>query len=203
MVVTACSTTAPDYGTARQAYQEENFDKSIAEYERLADFGMPKAYVELGKHYLWGKGVERDSARALNYFQTAKQMGAVDYAERYIPRAEVKLASNSLKERSDFYAPEDALIILSEAAEKDNRNALFELGFAFERGNYVAADGEKALDYYLRSGEQGYSRADYYAAELLYEGDMVAQDRDRAIELYKRSGDRGYERANERLSEIL
>jgi TPR repeat protein len=202
LALTACTKNAPDYGTAKKAYKHENFQTSLHHYEGLAEFGMPEAYVELGKHYLWGKGVERDPERAMKYFRQAEEMGAGEYARRYIPRTEVKLASESLKGRTSFFNDEAALVVLNKGMERNNRAAIFELGYAYEKGMGVPVNGEKAYEYYIQSGNMGYGRGDYYAGRLLLKGELLPRNISKAVDLYKKAGKNGYPRAYEQLSEI-
>ncbi len=101
-----CNGNMPDMKTARLAYQEEDYQTAISHYQQLAEFGVPRARTELGKLYLYGKGTERDPARALQLFQEAEAAGETKYAPRYIPRAQARLVATGASETTDMAANE-------------------------------------------------------------------------------------------------
>lgn len=47
-------------------------------FKKAADLGNPVGQSGLGMMYLYGKGVERDPAKALQYFSQAAEQGWVD-----------------------------------------------------------------------------------------------------------------------------
>lgn len=47
-------------------------------FKKAADLGNPVGQSGLGMMYLYGKGVERDTAKALQYFSQAAEQGWVD-----------------------------------------------------------------------------------------------------------------------------
>ncbi len=190
---TSCS---PDMKTAEYAYSKDDYNTARLQYEALAARGFPDAQMELGKMYLYGRGVERDPERALELFQKADHLNGEPNAKRYIRRAKAYVGRIAIKGKAKNFSPEQGLAMLQEAAERGNRTALFELGYAYEHGLAdLAVNGIKASEYYARSAQAGYSRAIHYQAELYEDGELVPQNLRLAAKLYESAIEGGYPRS--------
>lgn len=98
MVLLGACSSMPDMKTAEKAYINEDYSSARNHYEQLSEFGYPKAKVELGKMYLYGKGVDADPQKALTLFEEAEAAGDDRYAPRLIPKAQEKIAKQAAKE---------------------------------------------------------------------------------------------------------
>lgn len=71
------------------------------------------------------------------------------------------------------------------------------LGYLYESGVGVEQDWGQAVQWYMRSAEQGYARGQYNLAWCYEHGKGVAKDRERAAELYEQAGEQQYKDARE------
>ncbi|MBY0263980.1 MAG: sel1 repeat family protein [Holosporales bacterium] len=53
-------------------------DRDVVDFKKLAEQGDPEATYQLARHYLEGRGVEKNLALAHVFFGTASRMGHVD-----------------------------------------------------------------------------------------------------------------------------
>ncbi|GEM_PF-2352405 len=201
LVLGGCAHQPADMNTGKQAYSDEDYDTAFAHYSELAKFGVPEAKTELGRLYLSGRGTKADPAMALALFEEAKQ-GGDSRAERYIPGAQTKLGALTLNSKENTYNPQDGITLLYKAAEKNDPNALFELGKAHEEGKGVPQNGKIADDYYERSAALGYGRADYSRGKLYERGKLVPKNIPLALALYTQAGGRDYPRAWQQLGKL-
>lgn len=200
--LTACG-HMPDMKTGANAFKAGDYDTAYMHYSELSEFGIPRAKIELGKLYLYGRGnTQTDPQKALELFREADAGGEHTLAARYIPRAETKLGTLALKGRISGYSSADALAMLRKAADAGSADALFELGKAYEKGKGVAINGKLADQYYALSTAQGFARAAFYRGHMHMNGKVVTQNAPLAIELYEKSAEMGYDRAYEELAQI-
>lgn len=198
----ACTNMPPDMKTAKRADQQKDYETSINHYQRLADFGLPEAKVELGKHYLGGQGVEKNPQKALALFKEASAQKTDKRTSDYITRSQSQLGVLSLSGQSGALPPQEGIALLKTAANAGDAKAMFELGKAYEKGIGVSQDTQTALAYYSKAGALGYGRADYSLAALYEKGRAVPQDIPQAVELYKRAAEKDYPRANLNLARL-
>ena len=203
--IIACLTSAcsgsPDMRTAKQAELQNDYKTSVDHYQRLAEFGLPEAQVELGKYYLNGKGVEKDPKKALALFEQASQKKSNPQTRNYIVRTQSQLGTMAVNGKSSI-PPAKGIALLQQAAEAGDARAMFELGAAYEKGSGVPRNAQLALEYYKRAGAKGYGRADYNRAMLYEKGELVQQDLPQAINLYKVAAAKDYPRANLNLGRL-
>jgi TPR repeat protein len=77
------------------------------------------------------------------------------------------------------------------AADKGDANAMFNLGFLYERGFGVAQDYAKAREWYEKAADKGDTGAMYGLGWLYRDGQGVAQNYPKAREWFQRAADRG------------
>ncbi len=194
---------ASDLKTADHAYSNKDFETARLHYEDLAKKGFPEAQVVLGRMYLYGKGMERNPEKALELFKAADRPNGDRRAKNYIPRARAYIGRKAIKGKTKNYTPEQGLAMLEEVAETGNKTALFELGYAYEKGLAgLKPDGRKAAEYYGRSADTGYSRAFHYQGELYEDGELIEQDPELAARLYEKAVEKGYSRSAKYLAKM-
>ena len=191
-----------DMETGKRAFRQGDYETSLAHLRPLAEFGVPEAQAQLGKHYMLGKGVEKDGQKALALLEQAEAGREGTQYQRDITRLKVQMATRALAGDSDMLTQAEGLEVLRAAAEENDKNALFELGRACEKGIGIQPNGECALYYYKKASVLGYGRADYHLAQLYEKGHLVPQDITRAIQLYEEAAAKEYNKANFRLATL-
>lgn len=199
VVLSACS-NLPDMETGSRAYENQDYATARSNYELLAEFGIPKAKTELGKMYLYGRGAEADPQKALALFEEAKAKGDPNSA-RMIPKAQSQVGAMAFKDNSPIL-PEQGIKLLEQAAETGDANALFNLGYAHEKGIGVPVSGQMANQYYQQAAAQNYPRADYQRGQLYQKGELIPKNMDMAVQLYESAGQKGYAKGYVELGKI-
>ena len=74
------------------------------------------------------------------------------------------------------------------------------LGYCFERGEGVAQNLTKAVEWFTKSAEKGYSAAMSNLGYCFERGNGVALNLATALEWYTKARDAGYERAEEKIN---
>jgi TPR repeat protein len=80
-------------------------------------------------------------------------------------------------------------------AEKNQPDALFNIGQAYRLGRGVTADAKTALDFYLRAANLGHVAAQGNAGTMLYFSDAPIRDRAKAVEWWQKATANGDPRA--------
>jgi len=138
-------------------------------FERALEVGHVPAAAVLGDLYAFGAGVPADAKKAFDYYKKGASLG-------YAP------AQNAL---ADMYATGEApggknvplsLAWRNEAAKLGNADALYELGLAYDAGEGVTANPERALSLYKLAALAGSPAAKNAVGTSFYEGRGVAKD---------------------------
>lgn len=170
-----------EYYTGKYTKHSENQQKSISWFRAAADGKYAPAQCELGKLYAQGKvdNLGENHYEAAKLFKLAADQGyaeakyelGIAYAEGHGVEKDMEKSYNLVKEAADDEFP-DAQCLLGELALKDNRSweafnffrdaaaqghdrAQFLVGLCYIRGIGTIADKNKAIEYFLKSSEQG------------------------------------------------
>ncbi|MBE9591321.1 sel1 repeat family protein [Moraxella sp. K127] len=89
--------------------------------------------------------------------------------------------------------PKSAMTICQKELAQNPNNAQlqFYLGYAYD----LEADYKKAVEWYTKSANQGYAKAQYSLGAMYYTGQGVPQDYAKAFELFTKSANQGYAEA--------
>ena len=166
-MLSACSAT-PDMETARRAAAQQDYSTAMHHYTALSAFGMPEAKIEMGRMYMDGKGVPADPRKALTLFNEAAEAGDNRIAARQIPKAQRQLGAKAIRSEAPGVSTAEGVELLQKAAASGDANALYQLGYAHEKGLGVPVDAARAAAYYRDASQKGYHRA-YVALGRLYE----------------------------------
>ena len=79
-----------------------------------------------------------------------------------------------------------------EKAEKGDAMAEFTVGFMYAKGEGVAIDKKKAVEWCARSADQGYAEAQYNLGILYSKGDGVPKDPRKSVMWYTKAAQQGY-----------
>lgn len=111
-------------------------------------------------------------------------------------RALKGLAYMRLNPDEDRYDPSRAALLLQQAADAGDPEAMFELARLYERGIGVDQDVDKALDLFRRSADEGFADAINDLGFLHFQGGLgIVRDPKKAIELFGLAADQGHPEA--------
>ncbi|MEQ8604318.1 MAG: SEL1-like repeat protein [Marivibrio sp.] len=124
--------------------------------------------------------------------------GAVETVETALksPRERFR----SAQEMDEIGKDADAVAIYRDLAEDGYGPAAYQMGEAYESGEGVARDLDRAARWYNRAAEAGAPRAQFLVARAYAEGAGVEQDMNRAAELFGKAAVQGYAPAQYRLA---
>lgn len=105
--------------------------------------------------------------------------------EKTVPAAVTLQGMVLLNDKNPKNNPKKAFKLFEKAAKAGDAQALYRIGYCYEKGLGVKADEAKALEYYTASADAGYYRAVIRLGDIAYEG-LFGQERDlaKAIALY-------------------
>jgi len=132
---------------------------SVAGLQALAESGNPEIWHELGNAYRHGHGVERDFARAEEWY---RKSAAAGYAPSMVRLGQL-LSHNEptpeqLCESVDWFRL---------AADLGDSGGMTSLGFAYREGRGVPSDDRQAADWFIKAYGAGVKNASELAGRLL------------------------------------
>lgn len=114
-----------------------NYKKAFNSYKRAADLGNPWACVKCGEYHLYGKGVEVDYKKAIEFFNKAS-----------LPDADAYLGICQLNGYGVPKNVQQGFDTLLEASHQYSDIASGELGMIYYEGKYTKVDYNEALRYF-------------------------------------------------------
>jgi TPR repeat protein len=84
-----------------------------------------------------------------------------------------------------------ALAIFNDSAARGDARAQYALGLMYEHGEGIAADPQRAFDWYSHSAEQGYPKAQYQLGVMYMTGRGVVRDDRQARQWFARAAEAG------------
>ncbi len=205
----ACYRIGAFYEDGEDGVVEKNYSLAFEYYEKSASNDDPFGQMGLGRLFRYGKGVERDYAKALQYYQLASDIAIYSNIElgwiyarglgvktdyyKAIEYFEKTSESEALK--GEFYHGigycnyhlkryQDSVKAYEKAIECGYENVYDELGRCYEIGTGVEKNTVKAVDLYEKGVELGQIEAQFYLASCYERGIGVTQNYEKAIELY-------------------
>ena len=167
---------------------EKNIVRAVELFERAAvEYQSDHAAYQLGKLYLNGEDIPKDTREAIRWLEQASDQG-----NQY---AQYALAVVYL---SDGEIPKDvarALPLLAQSAGAGNEHALYRLGRLYLAGEDVPKDTERAVRYLTEAAERGNQYAQYTLVKLYLMGGEIPRDRERARHWLEQSAAQGNEYA--------
>jgi TPR repeat protein len=122
--------------------ENKQYSKAFNIYKSLADKGNPEAQYEVGRMYLFGQGIGRDSQEAFKWLEKAGQQGDADI--------KFKIAVMYSLERNF----QEAIKWYKKAAQQGDSKSSSMLGFMYYRGEFVRQDSQEALKWLKKAAEQ-------------------------------------------------
>ncbi len=171
--------------SARRGEQRDE-GAAVSRLESKAQAGDATAQNNLGVHYLKGRGVIQDPARARALFEAA--------AEQHLPGAMFNLGTVYWRGYGVAAEPSRALEWFQRAAALDDREAQFSLGVMYTRGQGTPSDLRLAEEWFEKAANAGMAAAQFNLAMLLLQGS--ASNEAKALEWLEKAAEQGYKRAN-------
>jgi uncharacterized protein len=129
---------AQDFDSAMHAYEKKEYAVALTAFTAVAEQGNQEAQLIVGKMYMIGQGVEKDSEHAIKWFKAAAEQGNAD--------AQFFLGAMYLLPQRDIA---EGLKWLKLAADQEVQDAQFLLGMTYLKGQNFTHDSVLA-DMWLR-----------------------------------------------------
>lgn len=156
---------------------------NAAERDRVmaaAKAGNAEAQNELGDRYLRGAGVDRDAAKAADWYRKAADQG---YAPAQSMLGVLYLRGNGVPKD-----PAQALHWVRKAADQGNADAQSDLGIMYLQGLGPQQDDAQAVLWLRRAAELGSPAGQYSLANLYQKGHAgLTKDEAQAMQWYARA----------------
>jgi uncharacterized protein len=161
-----------DLESAKRAYHQRDYATAVQEFTALAEQGNWEAQLILGKMYMLGQGVPKDSDQSIKWFKAAAVQGDSE--------AQFFLGSMYLLPQKDIG---EGLKWLRLSAEQGNQDAELLLGKAYMKGDKVLprdpVQGELWLRLAAKNNKQFY-QDELLAAERQMTPDQIAKGKELA-----------------------
>lgn len=159
-----------------KAYDNLKDYKQSIEWCRKIDDTSKLAMCLLGRYYQYGIEVEKDGAKAIEWYTKAARKGytpamvnlAIIYRDGII--TEKKL------DKTKYW--------LDRAVYQKNAWAMNELGNMYLLGEHVEQSDKKAIKYYKDAADEGFTVGEINAGHLYEKGEKTKQNYDRAYKYY-------------------
>ena len=143
---------AQDFDSAMRAYEKKEYAVALTEFTAVAEQGDEEAQLIVGKMYMIGQGVEKDSEQAIKWFKAAAGQGNAD--------AQFFLGAMYLLPQRDSV---EGLKWLRLSADQDMQDAQFLLGMAYLKGQNFAHDSVQAEMWLRLAAAHG---GEFYQSQL-------------------------------------
>lgn len=188
---------------------EKNPKESVRLFRLAADQNSSNGQTWLGFCYEYGYGVEQDYEEALHWYQLAADQGS-DQGKRYLDGLQNKMNATPTPTPTATLTPtpsaaelfslgikaygagdfDKAVEYFIPAAEGNDANAQYYLGWMYESGRGVPQDEEKAADWYQKAADQGNSGAQVSLGHMYYDGrGVLEKDLKEAARLFRLSAE--------------
>ncbi len=176
-----------DWENADSNVQSDMFSKLL----RLAESGNSAAEDTIAVCYQYGKCVEQDDKKAIEWYKKSAEHGDID-GENHL--ANCYYYGWCTDEDND-----KAFHWYQVSAEHGNRFAQSQLGkcYVYEFG--TSENPEKAFKWFLKSAEQGNDEGELWCGKCYSNGYGVAEDQYKAVEWFSKAADQGNAEATDLL----
>lgn len=158
--------------------------QAIRLFERASGQGVHEVLVDLGRMYQNGWGVEKDAAKAKQFFQQA--------VANKVPRGFDALGWWFFDEEKDNIK---ALSYFQKSADAGYAGGIADVGYMYELGYGVDKDIAKALQMYLKAADAGNAIGLCNAGYFYEQGIGTDQNHETALQFYLLSASKGNARA--------
>jgi hypothetical protein len=164
------------------SYPTKDYAIAKAYYEACGD--NPNAQISLAILYMNGQGVAQDEAKALLMFQTLANKG---YADAYYGLAEIAYSNGDYATALNYFTR-----VANEGSEQLYiGTAMNYIGYMYMHGEGVSTDYAKAMEWFIKSANLGYSEAMNDIGYMYNNGQGVSTDHAKAMEWYTKAANLG------------
>lgn len=185
LILLAILCSSPTISLSSELHQKSEI-KSKHELQTLVaegNKGNTAALVKLGDHFYFGRRVNHNLTKSLNYYKKASQLGDA--------LADYRLGGLYSKGKGVEKNPTVAFEYYQKAANKGLVAAQMRLAFLYEKGNGVQRDPQKALEWYRKAAAKGHSQAQYKLAVALSTGAGTTANLPQAVAWLERAEKQG------------
>ena len=201
-------------------YNQSNYIEAFRSLSPFSGWGNAEAELDLGKMYLYGRGVIEDVSKGIYLLESSASSGnsIAQYSLGNIyqdgkiistnfARAAQLLRKSALQghalaqnDLGKLYSngegvPQDyteAAAWFQRAANQDNFVAEYNLGILYQNGNGFPRDDRKSHQLFKKAADKGYANAQYELGRQYAEGNGVSQDFKLAASWYQSAADQGH-----------
>ena len=209
---------------AKEQYDLKNYSKAYSLFSLVAMIGLAEAQCRLGNLFETGKGIEKDSLKAEEWYTKAAEQGNAEamyslgrlYCEQKNDKAKAFHYFQLSSEKNHLetlvclgccyengYGTEinldKAIELTAKAAEQDCARAKRIMGLYYENGTGVEMNTAKALEWYIKAAEQGDASAQCSLGFHYKYGKGVDRDLVKAVEWYTMAAEQGFATAQNNL----
>ena len=177
-----------------------DYSKAVEWYTKAAELGNATAQGYLSIYFAEGKGVPRDSAKALYWHAMAVESN-LKSAERGNARAQYVLGYCYFRGEGIFQDYAQVIYWYKKSAEQGYELAQSALGHCYEKGLGVDQDYSKAVEWYTKAAGQGFKDAQCALGFCYEKGLGVDQDYTKAVEWYTKAAEQGCGEAYDNLGD--
>ncbi len=176
-----------EYGKIRKQLEDENeFELKYSILMKEVERNNAPAFVDVGRLYEIGMGVEQNQETANRYYKQALELYLQLESKEENPFFEYQIAKLYRME-TDFTNIEESVGFYIKAAEKGNGYAMYALGNAYFYGKGIETNYEKAYEWYQKSVIKGLPYACYRLGEMLRKGQGCDENIDLSDEYFSRA----------------
>ena len=191
---TVRTNTPTSSGGPQDPITEEPLPKGPEVLKALAEKGDAKAQNKLGEKYYYGRGVEKDYEKAINWYRKA---GEQNHAE-----AQDKLGHMYEEGEGVEEDDERAVFWYRKAAEQGNDSGQYNLGLMYDSGEGVEEDDERAVYWYRKAAEQGNDRGQTNLGLMYRWGWGVEEDDEEAVKWFRKAAVQGQAWGQDKLGDM-
>jgi TPR repeat protein len=151
--------------------------------QKLSEGDDPNAQWLLGVSFNVGRGVEKDQAKAVEWFRKSAEQGNA-VAQRLIGQCYLE-GEGVEKDQAQ------AVEWFSKSAQQGCAVAQGLLGWLYLSGEVVEKDQTKAVEWFSKSAEQDNATSQWYLAWRYMSGEGVEKDQAQAVEWFRKSAEQG------------
>jgi len=176
---------AGEFETAVTEYEQGNYIRALDAFYVLAKDGDPKAQFNVGLIYANGKGVNKDSYQAMEWYKKAAEQGN--------SAAQYNLAK-LIAQRPDSKDPRAMKKIMywyEKAAESGRKEAVNDLALLYLEGKGVEKNEFKAFELFKKAARMGDSAAQINLALIYAWSEKLPKDKIKAYKHLKKALSQG------------
>ena len=195
-----------------ESYLDKDEDaKGLDCLRKAAEMGHINAMIWLGEYYYyaWSKVLDKDTAKATEFFHKAEAKLAKIPVESYLEHAREMIelgncyaygavdGNENKKEADKWYRK--AMNTWHKAAEGGDDDAMYWIGVAYFNGEGAEQDYTEAANWFYKAARKGHVKAQFELGKCYYSGMGVDQSEYEAAQWFQAAAAQGHEDAQEYL----